>query len=158
MPISIRKATREDVPSIFSLVKELAEFEQAPDAVETSVERYLEDGFGENPIFKCLVAEHAEDGVVGIALYYYGYSTWKGKLLYLDDLVIRENHRRKGIGRKLVDKLVAIGLEENARMMKWQVLDWNEPAIKMYASLGAHFDEEWIDVKVTRAQMEKWGK
>lgn len=158
MPISIRKATREDVPSIFSLVKELAEFEQAPDAVETSVERYLEDGFGENPIFECLVAEHAEDGVVGIALYYYGYSTWKGKMLYLDDLVIRENHRRKGIGRKLVDKLVAIGLEENARMMKWQVLDWNEPAIKMYASLGAHFDEEWIDVKVTRAQMEKWGK
>ena len=157
MSIQIRQATREDVPAIFALVQDLAAFEKAADKVETSVERYLEDGFGENPVFRCLVADHPEDGVVGIALHYFGYSTWKGKLLYLDDLVIQENYRRQGIGRRLIDELVRVGLEENAHMMKWQVLDWNEPAIKMYESLGGIFDGEWIDVKITRAQMEAWG-
>lgn len=154
--VSIRKATPADAPAIFALVQELAEFEKAADQVETSVERYLEDGFGESPVFRCLVADHEQEGVVGIALYYYGYSTWKGKLLYLDDLVIKEAFRRQGIGRRLVDALVQAGLEANARMMKWQVLDWNEPAIKMYESLGGKFDGEWIDVKITRAQMESW--
>ncbi|MEM9983781.1 MAG: GNAT family N-acetyltransferase [Bacteroidota bacterium] len=156
MSFSIRKATPEDVPGIFSLVQELAEFEQAADQVETSVKQYLKDGFGERPYFECLVAEWEGAGIVGISLYYYAYSTWKGKMLYLDDLVIREAYRRRGIGRALVDQLVKIGLEENARMMKWQVLDWNEPAIKMYESLGSTFDGEWIDVKIYREQMESW--
>jgi len=142
--------------AVFALVQELAEFEKAPHAVETSAEQYRQDGFGPDPAFRCLVAEHPSDGIVGIALYYFGYSTWKGKMLYLDDLVIRAPYRRQGIGRRLVDQLVQVGLAESARLMKWQVLDWNEPAIQMYRSMEATFDGEWIDVKLFRPQMEAW--
>jgi len=152
--IQIRRATRADMPAVHSLVRELAIYEKAEEQVETTPEIYAEDAFGDQPIFACFVAETPEKEVVGIALYYIGYSTWKGKLMYLDDLVISESHRRQGIGRMLIDQLVAYALEINCRMIRWQVLDWNEPAIKMYETLGVRFDHEWVDVKMTRTMME----
>ena len=152
--IVIRKAMKADAPAIHALVYELAVFEKAPQAVETSPEIYARDGFGDNPCFECFVAEHETDGIVGITLFYFGYSTWKGKMLYLDDLVIRESYRRQGIGKQLMDNLIAYAVEQEASMMKWQVLDWNEPAIAMYKKMGAVFDQEWIDCKMYRHQLE----
>lgn len=153
--IHIRKATEQDVVAIHDLVRELAIYEKAEHEVETSPEIYARDGFGSHPFFECFVAEHPEDGVVGITLFYFGYSTWKGKLLYLDDLVIRESHRRQGIGSLLMKNLAQYAIDQGANMMKWQVLDWNQPAIDMYKQIGAHFDSEWIDCKVFRNQFSQ---
>lgn len=154
--ISIRKATKEDVPAIHDLVRELAIFEKAENQVETSPAIYEQDGFGDRPWFECFVAEHPADGIVGITLFYFAYSTWKGKMIYLDDLVIRESHRRQGIGSLLMRNLLQYALDQGANMMKWQVLDWNTPAIEMYKQMGAVLDEEWIDCKMTTAQMRDW--
>ncbi|MEO0895172.1 MAG: GNAT family N-acetyltransferase [Bacteroidota bacterium] len=155
--IHIRKGAREDMASVFALVKELAEYEKEPQAVKTSIEIYQRDGFDvERPLFEVFVAENEEKEIVGIALFYFGYSTWKGKMLYLDDLVVSENHRRKGIGKKLMDRLVAYAQEKDAQIIKWQVLHWNTPAIEMYKSLGAVMDEEWIDCKLYKDQMAEW--
>ncbi|MEM7372498.1 MAG: GNAT family N-acetyltransferase [Bacteroidota bacterium] len=154
--IHIRKATEQDVVAIHDLVRELAIYEKAEHEVATSPEIYARDGFGATPYFECFVAEHAEDGIVGISLFYFGYSTWKGKLLYLDDLVIRESHRRMGIGTMLMKNLAKYAIEQQATMMKWQVLDWNEPAIEMYRQLGAVFDSEWVDCKMFHQQLNDW--
>jgi len=155
--IQIRKALKEDMEGVHELVRELAAYEKAPEAVETSPKIYQRDGFElDNTLFECLIAENTGGKIVGIALFFFGYSTWKGKLLYLDDLVVSESYRRQGIGRRLLDNLVAYGVEQDARMIKWQVLDWNTPAIEMYKGLEAHFDGGWIDCKLYRDQMENW--
>ncbi len=151
--INIRKGTREDLPSAHALVRELALYEKAPEQVITTAEQYARDGFGsERPLFEFFVAEH-EDNVVGIAFFYFGYSTWKGKNLYLDDLVITESYRRKGIGKLLIDQLVQYGKEQAAQEIRWHVLDWNEPAINLYDKLGASIDPEWITCKLNREQI-----
>lgn len=154
--IQIRKGTKEDLPVVHALVYELAVYEKAPEEVETSAEQYARDGFGARPFFEFFVAEHPKEGVVGIAFFYFGYSTWKGKLLYLDDLVITEKWRRKGLGLRLLDQLVAYGLEQEARQMRWQVLDWNEPAIRLYEKVEAKLDGEWVNCYLSREQMESW--
>ncbi len=145
MSVIIRKGVREDVPVMFELIKELALYEKAPDEVTNTVEQMYIDGFGENPIFGSIVAEY-EGEVVGMALYYYRYSTWKGKRLYLEDLIVSEKMRGKGMGEKLLEAIIQQGKDDACTGIMWQVLDWNEPAINFYKKFGTRMDGEWINV------------
>lgn len=154
--ILIRKGKPEDVPAVHQLVCELAAYEKAAHEVETTVTQYKQDSSGTRPWFDFFVAEHEAEGIIGMALYYFGYSTWKGKKLYLDDLVVTESWRRKGVGQMLFDQLVSLALEEDAKVMSWQVLDWNTPAISMYEKIGAFLDPEWINCRMSRHQMQQW--
>lgn len=152
MNITIERATKPaDAADAYKLIKELAIYENEPDAVTNSLEQFTEDGFGENPIYILYLAKH--DGkTVGMALCFVTYSTWKGKMLYLDDLVVTESYRRKGIGKLLLNALVDFATNNDCRLIKWQVLDWNEPAIKFYEKIGVVFDKQWIDCKVYKEQ------
>lgn len=151
----IRPGTKADLPAIFDLIMELAIYEKAPEEVENSIERMEEDGFGEKPVFEFFVAE--EDGeVVGTAIFYYRYSTWKGKAIYLEDLVVKEAKRGKGYGKLLLDAIVDKAKKENCKQVRWQVLDWNEPAIGFYKSLGATIDEEWFNCTLDAEQIANY--
>ncbi|MGW8121692.1 N-acetyltransferase family protein [Roseivirga echinicomitans] len=155
MSISIRKGTEKDLSQVFELVKELAEYENALHEVENSVERMAEDAFGEKPIFEFFVAE--ENGVIeGTAIFYYRYSTWKGKAIFLEDLVVRKEKRGAGIGKKLLDAIVQEAKAVDARQVMWQVLDWNEPAINFYKKLGTNLDEGWINCKLELKQIQEY--
>ncbi|MFN0200620.1 MAG: N-acetyltransferase family protein [Bacteroidia bacterium] len=147
--ITIRKATPEDMPQVWQLIYELALYEKAPEQVITTPAQMVRDGFGEKPLFECLVAEDEAKNVLGITLYYFAYSTWKGKMLYLDDFIVTENARGTGIGKLLFDALTQIAKEQNAKQMRWHVLDWNTPAIRFYEKINASLDEEWIQCKIS---------
>jgi len=155
---TIRKATKADAAAAHQLIVELAVFEKEPDAVTNTVEQFTEDGFGEKPIYSLIVAESEEKQIVGMALYFYAYSTWKGKMLYLDDLIVTETWRHKGIGKKLVDELFVIAKQNNAKIVRWEVLDWNAPAIEFYKKLGAKIDKEWWACKFYESQIEQLSK
>ena len=142
--MTIRKAVAEDVPEIMKLVRELAEYEKAPHEVSNTEERMLKEGFGKNPAFGCILAE--KDGaIIGMSLYYYRYSTWKGRRLYLEDIVVYPEMRGVGAGKLLFERTIEIAKEENCSGMMWQVLDWNEPAINFYKKYNARFDGEWLN-------------
>jgi GNAT superfamily N-acetyltransferase len=147
MSIIIRESVREDVPAMFELIKELALYERAPEQVTNTVEQMYVDGFGENPIFGTIVSE-VDGNVVGMALYYFRYSTWKGKRLYLEDLIVSEKMRGRGLGEKLLEATIEQARKTNCTGLMWQVLDWNEPAINFYKKFGARFDEEWLNVHI----------
>ncbi|WP_018476189.1 GNAT family N-acetyltransferase [Pontibacter roseus] len=153
--INIRKGTIDDLPQVHALIKELAVYEKAPDEVTTTVDEMRWDGFGENPIFRFFVAE-SEEGIVGIALYYTAYSTWKGKMIFLEDLVVTERLRRSGIGRQLFNAVAREAKEVGAKRFKWQVLEWNEPAIAFYKKIGANLDSEWINCNMTEEQINAY--
>lgn len=144
MNYTIRKAVKGDVPAILTLVKELAAYEKAPDAVEVTLEEMEADGFGPNAIYSAFVAEN-EGEIMGMALYYTKYSTWKGKAIYLDDIIVNEKYRRYGIGGKLFEEVVKVCKEMGVRKIDWQVLHWNEPAINFYEKYNTVFDNEWIN-------------
>lgn len=153
--MTIRKGTKSDLPGVFKLINELALFEKAPEEVTNTIADMERDGFGEKPIFEFHVAE--ENGViVGMALYFIKYSTWKGKGLYLDDLIVTEKMRGKGTGQKLFDAFMAEAKAINANQVHWQVLDWNTPAVDFYKKLGAKIDEEWWDCKMTAEQIRNY--
>lgn len=157
MSFIIRQGDEKDVPGIMKLVRELAEFERAPQAVVNTEMMLRQDGFGKQPVYKVIVAEAADDNsIIGMALYYTAYSTWKGKMLFLDDLVVTESHRRYGIGRKLINEFLKDAHEQGVNQIRWQVLDWNTPAIEFYKTLGVEFDKEWITVKMDKAQIETY--
>lgn len=143
------------MPQVHALIKELAVYEKAPDEVTTTVDEMRWDGFGENPIFRFFVAE-SEEGIVGIALYYTAYSTWKGKMIFLEDLVVTERLRRSGIGRQLFNAVAREAKEVGAKRFKWQVLEWNEPAIAFYKKIGANLDSEWINCNMTEEQINAY--
>lgn len=145
--IIIRKGEEKDLEGVFALIKELALFEKAPDEVTNTVERMRKEGFGDQSHFAFLVAEEG-DSIVGISLYYYRYSTWKGKCLYLEDLIVTENYRNRGIGKKLFDKTLEIAEAQDCSHMSWQVLDWNVDAIRFYEQFDTTFDGEWINCKL----------
>jgi GNAT superfamily N-acetyltransferase len=147
MSIIIRESVREDVPAMFELIKELALYEKAPEQVTNTIEQMYVDGFGENPIFGTIVSE-VDGNVVGMALYYFRYSTWKGKRLYLEDLIVSETMRGRGLGEKLLEAIIDQARKTNCTGLMWQVLDWNEPAINFYKKFGARFDEEWLNVHI----------
>lgn len=147
MEIRILKGTQADIPQVLELIKELALYEKAPDAVNTSVNQMIEDGFSSNPAYQFFVAKE-NDIVVGIAVYFIKYSTWKGKGIYLDDIVVQEKKRNKGIGKKLFDAVIEECRFQKCKQLHWQVLDWNEPAINFYKKYNAEFDSGWINCKI----------
>jgi len=149
----IRKGIKLDIPQALNLVKELAAYEKAPDEVAVTIEEMERDGFGENPIFHFFVAE-SEGKIMGIALYYIKYSTWKGKCIFLEDIIVTEAFRKSGIGKKLFDEVVKVAKKMNVRRLEWQVLEWNEPAIKFYEKVNSHFDKEWINCKLTDKEIK----
>lgn len=147
MEIVVRKGRKEDIPSILGLIRELAEYEKALYEVVNTVEDMERDGFGVEPVFRSLVAE-AGGRIVGAAVYFVKYSTWKGKGVYLDDIVVTEPLRGRGIGSKLFEAVMDEARSMGARQMHWQVLDWNEPAIRFYRKYDTRFDGEWINCKL----------
>ncbi len=149
--MSIRKATPNDMPQVLELIQELAVFEKEPEAVVITAADLVRDGFSENPLFHCFVAE-IDQKIVGIALYYYRYSTWKGKTLHLEDLIVKESQRGTGIGFQLYSEIIRQGQRDQVRRIEWAVLDWNTPAIDFYKKTGAKVLSEWCV-----AQMDEEG-
>jgi GNAT superfamily N-acetyltransferase len=147
MSIQIRRAVKDDCKRLLELVNELALYEKAPQEVTVTLEHFEESGFGKNPVWWAFVAE--EDGVIlGFALYYIRYSTWKGQRMYLEDILVTEAARGKGIGKLLMDQLIVEAKEKNFSGIVWQVLEWNEPAINFYKKYNASFDAEWVNCSI----------
>jgi len=149
----IRQATKEDLPGIWELIRELAIYENAPHEFVISLEQLTND-FADNQFFAFVAEKNA--AIVGMALGYNMYSTWKGLSLYLEDIVVREAYRRAGIGSQLFEAVSRYAKESNAGKMVWQVLDWNTPAIEFYKKYNANFDEEWLTCRFSREQIEKF--
>ena len=145
--ISIRRAVLEDCPRLLELIHELAHFEKAPHEVTVTPEHFAESGFGPHPVWWAFVIT-VDGHIEGFALYYIRYSTWKGQRLYLEDLIVTEKMRGQGLGKMLFDRLLIEMKEKEFRGMVWQVLDWNEPAIKFYKKYQAHLDAGWINCAV----------
>ena len=157
MEIKVRKATESDMPAVLGLIKELATYEKAPQEVTNTVADMLQDGFGPDPVFYCQVAE-SEDTIAGMAIYFIKYSTWKGKGIYLDDIVVTEKFRRHGIGAQLLDAVIRHAHQLGVNQLHWQVLDWNQPAIEFYKKYEISFDDEWINCKMNKEQISNYIK
>jgi len=155
MDYTIRNATPNDMPAVLELIQELAEFEKEPDAVIISAEDLKRDGFGENPSFTCFVAEVAEK-IEGMALCYFRYSTWKGKTVHLEDLVVRESMRGKGLGNALYKRVIEFAKEEGVKRTEWVVLDWNTHARDFYSRSGATVFTDWCTVQMEEEAMDKF--
>ena len=152
MKYIIRKGKKEDIPAVLSLIRELAEFEKAPGEVTNTEADMERDGFGEFPVFSLLIAESGSE-IVGMAIYFVKYSTWKGKGVYLDDIVVKESLRGQGIGTLLMDAVIKESRKIGAKQLHWQVLDWNEQAIEFYRKYAAAFDGSWINCKLDEGQL-----
>lgn len=155
MATTIRPATREDVPLILNFIRALAAYERAPQAAVATEADLEEHGFGVNPLFFCLIAEH--DGrPAGFALYFFNYSTWTGKPgIYVEDLFVEPELRGQGIGKALLQKVAAIAQEKGCLRLQWAVLDWNTPAIDFYRSLGGEFMDEWRTVRLNEEALAR---
>ena len=140
--MNIREGKKEDMQAVLSLIQELAEFEKEPEAVVVTVEDLIRDGFGNQPLFHVFVAEINRE-IVGIAFYYYRYSTWKGKIIHLEDLVVKNNMRGKGVGYALYSEIIKQAQRDKVKRIDWNVLDWNTPAIDFYEKTGAKVLKEW---------------
>ncbi len=150
--MNLRVAIKEDCPRLLELVHELALFEKAPEEVTVTLEEFEDAGFGNKPVWKAFVVE--SDGViVGFALYYIRYSTWKGCRMYLEDLIVTESWRGKGVGKLLFDRLIKEARELGFNGMTWQVLDWNEPAINFYRKYEAAIDAGWLNASLSKQQI-----
>lgn len=157
--MNIRKGNPEDMKSVLGLIQELAIFEKEPEAVVITEDDLIRDGFGEKPLFQVFVAEIESDSeeskngkeIVGIALFYFRYSTWKGKTIHLEDLIVKEKMRGTGLGSALYAEIMKEGKKENVRRIEWNVLDWNTPAVKFYENSGAKILEEWRVVHMDEA-------
>ncbi|MGY6650051.1 N-acetyltransferase family protein [Wenyingzhuangia sp. IMCC45574] len=155
MEYTIRKGELKDAEAIFALIQELAVFEKEPHAVEVTVEDIQLDGFGDQPKFEVFVAEQ-NDEILGMALFYYRYSTWKGKTIHLEDLIVRKRARGKGIGRLLYNEVLTYAHEQKLRRVEWAVLDWNTPAVEFYQNSGAEVYDDWRVVQMNAAQLKKY--
>jgi GNAT superfamily N-acetyltransferase len=151
----IRTGEKKDLPQALELIRELAEYERALSEVTNTVAMMEVDGFGKQPIFGFFVAEEKHQ-MVGLSLYYFRYSTWKGKRLYLEDIIVTKSHRGKGIGKQLFEATMQKALEENCTGMMWQVLDWNQPSIEFYKRYNTRFDQEWINCHLEAEQIRSY--
>jgi GNAT superfamily N-acetyltransferase len=155
MATTIRIATAADVPQILAFIRALAAYEREPDAVTATEEGLLRDGFGPNPFYSCLIAEH-DRRPAGFALYFFNYSTWMGRPgIYLEDLFVEPEFRGLGIGKGLLQRVAATALEKNCPRLQWEVLDWNTPAIDFYRAMGAEFMDEWRNVRIAGEALER---
>lgn len=152
MKAHLRVARKEDCARLMELVNELAIYERAPQEVTVSLQHFQEAGFGTRPVWKAFVAE-VDDFIVGFAIYYVRYSTWKGSRLYLEDLIVTEVMRGKGIGKLLFNRLIQEASELGFNGMSWQVLDWNEPAIKFYKKYEAGLESGWLNASLSTEQI-----
>lgn len=143
------------MPQIFSLIRELAEFEHNLNMVSLGEKDLLRDGFGRNKLFHCLVAESGKE-VIGAAVYFFNYSTWSGKCLYLEDLIVKRHERSSGAGTKLMSEIIAIAQAEKARRISWQVLDWNVDAHDFYLRFGATYEGEWLNGRLNEAAIRNF--
>ncbi len=155
MNFTIRNAIKQDMPQVLNLIHELAVFEKEDDAVEVTVSDLEQDGFGENPAFHCFVAE-VNNKIEGMALVYFRYSTWKGKALHLEDLIVSEAMRGSGIGTKLLDEVVKYGHSLGVKRINWEVLDWNKPAIVFYEKNGANVMRDWNVVHLNEQAIKNY--
>ena len=153
MEIKIRKGTKADLPDVLELIKELAEFEKALDEVSVTLEDLEKDGFGQHPYYWFIVAEHQGE-IIGLSFYFIRYSTWKGRFLFLEDFVVKESFRSNGIGAQLFEETIRIANSLNVKGMIWQVLDWNEDAIRFYKKYNASIQTEWLTGKLTHEQLK----
>lgn len=155
MSFIIRKGNKEDAKSILNLITELAVFEKEPNAVKITVDDLIADGFSSNPKFNTFVAEENNE-VIGMALFYERYSTWKGKTIHLEDLIVTKNRRKSGVGKALYTKVLKYAYNFKANRVAWEVLDWNIHAIEFYKSTGANLLEDWRVVHMTKENLEKF--
>lgn len=147
MDYSIRECKKEDLPEVLELIQELAAFENEPDAVEVTVADLEKYGFGKQPLFSCVVAE-AASGIVGMALFYFRFSTWKGRTIHLEDLIVKQQYRGKGIGKALYKKVLQMAKKHQVKRVEWVVLDWNKNAIDFYERSGAKLLKDWRTVQM----------
>jgi GNAT superfamily N-acetyltransferase len=147
MDIIIRKATPQDMQQVLDLIKELAIFEKEPDAVEVTVADLQREGFGEEPLFSCFIAEVATE-IVGAAIVYFRFSTWKGRTIHLEDLIVNEAMRGQGVGAALYSEVMKYGFDLGVKRIEWNVLDWNKGAIKFYERTGARILDDWAVVQM----------
>ena len=152
MDIQLRFAVKEDCPRLLELINELAVYEKAPEEVTVTLAEFEEAGFGTQPVWKAFVAEDAT-GILGFALYYTRYSTWKGCRLYLEDFIVTENQRGKGLGKILFERVMKEARDKNYNGMTWQVLDWNEPAINFYNKYNAQIETGWLNASFSKDQL-----
>ena len=156
--LNIRPATPDDIPEILAFIRELAEYERAPEQAVATREDLMRDGWGKEPKFRVVIADW-QGKPAGFALFFYNYSTWQGRAgLYLEDLFVRPALRGKGIGKALLLHLAEIAVRENLGRFQWQVLDWNTPAIEFYRALGARVLDEWLTMRVEGEALQRVGK
>ena len=153
--MNIREANPSDMPSVLRLIKELAKFENEPEAVEVAVDNLVDNGFKKNPSFKVYVAE-LEERIIGMALFYERYSTWKGKAIHLEDLIVEEKYRTRGIGKALYTEVLKYAYKNGFKRVAWEVLDWNKPAIEFYESTGAKILKTWRVVQMDQRSLFKY--
>jgi GNAT superfamily N-acetyltransferase len=153
MNISTRKATEKDFPAVLSLIRELANFEKAPEKVTNSVEQMRQ----EKHLFECFVAETETGEIVGMALYFFAYFTWVGKSLYLEDIYIKESYRKQNLGTALLKRVFEVARQEDCKRVRWQVLNWNSSAIQMYKKNGAEIDDEWLNCNFDAEGIRRFG-
>lgn len=155
MNILIRQGEKEDMPSVYRLIQELADFEKEPDAVELTLENLIEDGFGKTPLFETFVAE-IDKNIVGMALFYPRYSTWKGPSIHLEDLIVNQDKRGLKIGSQLYAKVMEYGYKMGVKRIEWAVLDWNTPAIEFYKKTGATILSDWNTVQMSEKAIKRY--
>ena len=154
MSMKIRQGIKKDLPSVLKLIKELADYENAIDQVTITLEDLQQDGFGSHPWYWFLVAEK-EGEIIGLSFYFVRYSTWKGKFLFLEDFVIKEEYRRQGVGSILFEETIKICNKLKLNGMSWQVLDWNQSAINFYKKYNAEIKNDWLNGKLTKKQIQE---
>ena len=154
LEVKLRKALPSDMQAVLQLIKELAEYEKAPQEVTVTADELIHDGFTAD-LFKCIVAE-IDSQVIGMALYYPRYSTWKGRTIHLEDFIVKEEHRKKGIGKKLFDAVVKEAKDFGAKRFEWVVLEWNTPALNFYDKINAQYEKDWFLAQLREEQIQHY--